>query len=108
MNRTWNFTKKDVINADITKALQELKGTEVEITGIALTEGVDNETGEVRNVALFKSEEYGIISSISSTVMRMVPQIIDYVEEEDLSSVTIKVLSGVSKEGNEFIHIKLV
>ena len=108
MSRTWNFSKKDEINADSTKALQELKGQEIIVSGIALTEGVDNQTGEVREVALLKTEEYGIVSTISKTVLRTIPKVIDYVEEENLETVEIRVESGKSKEGNEFVMIKLV
>lgn len=106
--RTWNFSKKDVINAYTTKALQELKGQVIKVTGIALTEGLDNDTQEKRDVALFKTAEGDILSSISGTVIKMVPQVLDYVEEDDLDEVEIKVESGVSKEGNEFIILKLV
>lgn len=108
MSKTWNFSKKDEINADSTKALQELKGEVIKVTGIALTDGVDNQTGEVREVALLKTEEHGIVSTISKTVLRMVPKVIDYVEEEDLNEVEIRVESGISKDGNEFVMIKLV
>lgn len=106
--RTWNFSKKDVINAYTTKALQDLKGQVIKVTGIALTEGLDNDTNEKRDVALFKTVEGDILSSISGTVIRMVPDVMDYAEEEDLEVVEIKVESGVSKEGNEFIILRLV
>ena len=107
MSRTWNFTKKDEINAANTKALQAFAGNTVAVKGIALTKGVDNETGEVRDVCLLKTDD-GIVSSISQTVLRMIPKVIEYVEEEDLEEVEIAVVQGVSKEGKEFIMIRLV
>ena len=103
---TWNFSKLDVINAASSITLQDNTGEVVRVTGIALDERPD-EDGVAQQVALFKTDR-GIMSTISASVLRVVPDIIDYLESEGKTEIDMKVNSGTSKQGREFITVEFI
>lgn len=103
---TWNFSKLDVINASSSITLQDNTGEVVTVTGIALDERPD-ENGVAQEVALFKTER-GIMSTISASVIRIVPDIIDYLASEGKESIQMKINSGTSKQGREFITVEFI
>lgn len=105
-NLTWNFSKLDVINAASSITLQDNTGEVVTVTGIALDERPD-ENGEAQKVALFKTDK-GIMSTISASVLRVVPDIIDYLLSEGKQEIGMKINSGTSKQGREFITVEFI
>jgi hypothetical protein len=107
MENSWNFTKKDVINASSSIALQTLKGEKFNITGATIAERPD-ENGEVRTIGLFKRDDGMILSTISDSVIRNIPMILEYAEESGEASVPVQVNSGKSANGREFITLILL
>lgn len=104
---SWNFTNKDIINASSSIALQTLKGEEFEITGATIAERPD-ENGEIRTIGLFKRADGMILSTISDSVIRNIPLIISYAGESGENSIPVKVNSGKSANGREFITLILL
>ena len=101
---SWNFSKIDEINAMSSQSLQDHKGETVTVTGMAVTQR-PNVDGEVTDIMLFKTEEYGVMSTISGAVLRIADDIIEYCEEQKVDKISMQINSGVSKAGNEFITV---
>lgn len=107
MLKSYNFSKKDEINSVSATPLQKVKGQVLNVHGCAITERLDEETGEERKVALISAEE-GTYSSISATAIKGLDLIIDYMTEEELSNCQVKVIASKSNAGREFITLELV
>lgn len=106
-NLTWNFTTKDVINASSSIALQTLKGEKFNIIGATIAERPD-ENGEIRQIGLFKREDGMVLSTISDSVIKNMPLLLEYVKESGEQSVPVMVNSGKSANGREFITLILL
>lgn len=103
---TWNFNKLDIINAASSITLQDNKGETVTVSGIAMDERPD-ENGELQLVGLFKTDR-GIMSTISASVLRVIPDIIDYLESEGIAAIDMKINSGTSKQGRDFVTVEFI
>ena len=116
MLKSYNFSKKDEINSVSATPLQKVKGQVINVRGCAITERLDEETGEERKVALISAEE-GTYSSISATAIKGLELIIDYMTSladeadsygEGFDGVKVKVNASKSNAGREFITLELV
>lgn len=107
MENSWNFTTKDVINASSSIALQTLKGKQFNIVGATIAERPD-ENGEIRSIGLFKRDDGMILSTISESVIRNIPTIIEYVKESGDSVLPVQLNSGKSSNNREFITLILL
>lgn len=105
MLKSYNFTKKDEINAVSATPLQKVKGTAIHVVGAAITTRPD-ENGEEMEVGLLASSE-GTFSSISATAIKGLDLIIDYMTDEDVA-VDVKVNVQKSNAGREFITLELI
>lgn len=105
MLKSYNFTKKDEINAVSATPLQKVKGNTLHVVGAAITTRPD-ENGEEMEVGLL-STDAGTFSSISATAIKGLNLIIDYMTDEE-SAVDVKVNVQKSNAGREFITLELV
>lgn len=106
MLKSYNFTRKDEINSVSATPLQKAKGQVIHVTGAAVTTR-SGDNGEEVEVGLISSQE-GTFSSISSTAIKGLDLIIDYMEEEQAATVEVKINVNKSNAGREFITLELV
>lgn len=107
MIKSYNFTKKDEVNSVSATPLQKFKEEVLTVKGAAVTERADQETGEMKKVAILVTEEHGTLTSISGTVLNGIDLIIDYMEEVQ-TDVQVKVKSNRSNAGREFLTLELL
>ena len=105
--KTFNFTRKDEINAVSATPLQNAKGEIVTVTGCAVSERLDDTTKEPVTVGYLVTKEYGTMSTISKTALRGVEGLVDYMTEENLSECAIAINARKSNGGREFITIEI-
>ena len=102
-----NFSKKDELNSIGATSLQEIAGQIINISGIAIDERPDRD-GVARDVGLIKTSDGTIYSTISDTVIRGLWSISDYMEDEGLDSVDIRVNQKEAKSGRNFLILQIV
>ena len=107
MVKSYNFTKKDEINAVSATPLQKVKNEVLNVTGAAITVRKDEDTQEERQVGLLATDR-GTFSSISATAIKGLDLIIDYMTDENAPTVQVRVNSSKSNAGREFITLELV
>ncbi len=107
MLKSYNFTKKDEINSVSATPLQKVKNEILTVSGAAITTRTDEETQEERQVGLLATEN-GTFSSISATAIKGLALIIDYMEEEQVQNVQVRVNCSKSNAGREFITLELI
>ena len=107
-----NFTAKDKVNAQGSEAsLKDYAGQTIHIIGAAIDTTADVETGEVKNVGYIVADNNGsrtVIPTISATAMDCIDAIIDYMTDENATSVDAVVNSRKSNAGREFLILTLV
>ena len=112
MITSYNFTKKDEVNSVSATPLQKFKDEVLTLKGAAITERADQETGEMKKVAILVTDEHGTLTSISGTVINGLDLIIDYMtdmeEEAAQNGVQVKVKSNRSNAGREFLTLELL
>lgn len=104
---TFNFTAKDKLNAISALPLQSIKGSTITVTGLAVDNRPDRD-GVVITVGYIKTADGQIYTTISDTVIRGIDALIDYVCDEDLDSVDVKVATKTSKNNREFYVLELI
>ena len=104
INNAINFTKKDVFNANNGKAIKDLVGEKLTVTGMAFGTDVMQETGEEREMVAIKTDK-GIVTSVSDTVKKSLLDLAPIIEEEGKATVTPEVRT--SAKGREFIVLIL-
>lgn len=107
MIKAVNFSRKDEINATSATPLQNAKNETVTMIGGAISERLDDATGEMIKVGLITTEEYGVMSTISKTAIRSLDLIIDYINEDKPEKVEVNVCARKSNAGREFITLEL-
>lgn len=107
MLKSYNFGRKDEINSVSASLLQNVKNEHVTVTGCAITERPDNETGENVAVGLLVTKEHGTMTTISKTAIRGIDLLTDYMTEEGLTECEIIVKAGRSNSGREFLTIEI-
>lgn len=109
--KSFNFTRKDEINSVSATPLQNAKGEIVTVTGCAITERPDADTGEMKSVGLLITKEYGAMSCISKTAIRGIDMLIDYMDDmksdEGVTECAIAIRAGKSNSNREFITIEI-
>lgn len=105
--RSYNFTRKDEINAVSATPLQTAKGEVVTVKGCAVSTRPDDKTGEDITVGYLVTEEYGTMTTISKTAIRGIEGLIDYMTEETVDKCEISINAGKSNGGREFITIQI-
>lgn len=112
MIKNINFTAKDKVNAQGSAAsLKDYAGQTIHVIGAAIDTATDVETGEVKNVAYIVADNNGsrtVISTISATAMDCINAIIDYMTEENATSVDAVVNSRKSNGGRDFLTVSIL
>lgn len=104
--QTNNITKKDSINAYSAIALKSIKGEVIHIARCAVMEDIDKETGETKEVGYLVSDKGEAYSCISGTVISIIYDIIDLIDDGEEVSVIVN--SGVSNAGREYLTLSIV
>lgn len=105
--KSYNFTRKDEINAVSATPLQNAKNEVVKVTGCAVSERPDEKTGEMLTVGYLVTEEYGTMTTISKTALRGIDLLVDYMTDEELTFCDVAIKASTSKSGREFITIEI-
>ena len=105
--KSFNFTRKDEINAVSATPLQNAKNEVVTVKGCAVSERPDEKTGEMLTVGYLVTEEYGTMTTISKTALRGIDLLVDYMTDEEMETCDVAIKAGMSKGGREFITIEI-
>lgn len=105
--KSYNFTRKDEINAVSATPLQNAKNEVVTVKGCAVSERPDEKTGEMLTVGYLVTEEYGTMTTISKTALRGIDLLVDYMTDENLLTCDVAIKAATSKSGREFITIEI-
>ena len=104
---TLNFSAKDQLNAIAALPLQAIKGTTITLSGIAVDNRPDRD-GQVITIGYLKDKEGNIYTTISDTVIRGLLALIDYMSDEGIDEVDVKIATKKSKNNREFYILELV
>ena len=104
---TLNFSAKDQLNAIAALPLQAIKGTTITLSGIAVDNRPDRD-GQVITIGYLKDSEGNIYTTISDTVIRGLLALIDYMSDEGIDEVDVKIATKKSKNNREFYILELV
>lgn len=104
INNAINFNKKDIFNANNGKAIKELVGEKLTVTGMAFGTDVMQETGEEREMVAIKTDK-GIVTSVSDTVKNSLLDLAPIIEEDGKAVVTPE--ARTSAKGREYIVLIL-
>lgn len=102
-----NFTAKDVFNIRAAQKLDSAKGKVLKVVGCATGNDVSGETGELVNTGYLKTEE-GMYSTISKTAIDSIDALIDCFADNGGEPIEIKVGTGRSNAGREFIVLTMI
>lgn len=103
----FNFTSKDKVNSRTAKTLDSARGEVLTLIGYGELERTNFETGEIIKIGALKTEQ-GMYTTISKTAMETLSDIENYMADEGLEKVDIKVEGQVSKNDRTFLTISLV
>lgn len=108
-----NFSKKDEINSVSATPLQKVKDNVLTVHGAAITERIDENTGEIIKVGIISADE-GTFTTISATAIKGLELIIEYmqdIESDDPEAFSlgfrVKVKVQKSNAGRDFITLEL-
>ena len=102
---TSNFTKRDAINARNGIPLKNVDQMVIPIEKLAI--GTDKmEDGDEREVSVLVSTDGDVYTTISPTVIAMVDEAIDLIEEGE--EIAVQVIKRTSTKGREFIALKIL
>ena len=90
---------KMVKSAEVQK-MTDAAGSELEVVAYVIYDDMDNKTGEIKEVVTIATADGELFGTISSTFIREFKDIINYFDGD---AGNIKVISGTSKGGREFI-----
>ena len=107
MNTTFNFSSKDQLNAIAALPLQSIKGNTITLTGIAVDNRPDRD-GQIVTIGYIKDADNNIYTTISDTVIRGLQALVEYMSEESLDEVDVKIATKKSKNNREFYILELV
>ena len=105
MERKINFTAKDKLNALTGSSLKDIAGSTVTADGIYVGERPDSD-GVAKLVGIIKvnGETY---STISTTAIRTLDAVIDYMEDEKLDTIDLDIRFERSKNNRDYLVIRL-
>lgn len=105
--QTKNFSKRDGMNSRNGFPLQDLDNKEtIKVTAAAIMEDNDEETGEVKEIGVIVTPEKQYFTTISSTVIDAMYDLIDIMDEEGETSIRLD--KRQSKGGREFLTITIL
>lgn len=102
VDMTENFTKRDMANARNGFSFKDLeKPCNVTIVAAARTEDLDEETGEVRHVTIFKTAENEYYTGISDSIYENTELLEELINEE--GPVQVRINERKSKNDRDFL-----
>ena len=104
--QTEGFTKRDAINSRSAETLQKFEGKELNIKGItscAIMEDVDEETGEPKTIGVLKTAEGEYYTTISETVIDVLDELMDIINEEGAADV--RIVKRTSNSNRTFLSL---
>lgn len=107
-----NMTVKDIFNAK--RASQTIKaviGKPIKVSGFAISETVDAETGELKEVGYVVEKDTGVVFGFISDICReAIVELNDLVTDDPaiLKDLTIVFNKNKSKNGLEFYYIQIL
>lgn len=108
MIKTANMSTKDMINARTASVQLKAAPERFTVTGLAISQDVDKETGEMREVGYIAADNDTVYGTISNTALQTIEEIINAVENEEISlPCEIGVGLRKSNAGREFITLTL-
>lgn len=102
---TKNFDKKMAINSRNGIPMQDNLGR-AEVMAVAVMKDTDEETGEIKEVGVLVTEESDYLTCISATVIDVLPDLVEFVDAEEIVSVNIS--SRKSKGGRDFLTLTIL
>lgn len=108
MSRKCNMSAKDMINAKTSSVQLKSAPERFTCTALAVTDDIDKETGEMREVGYVVAENGTVYGTISATALSSIEAIIDAVENDEISlPCEIGVSLRKSNAGREFITLSV-
>lgn len=108
MSSKCNMSAKDMINAKTSSVPLKSAPKRFNCTALAVTEELDKETGEIREVGYVVAENGTVYGTISATALSSIEAIIDAVADDDISlPCEIGVSLRKSNAGREFITLSV-
>lgn len=102
------MTTKDLLNAKSSSVQLKDAPPRFEATGFAISEDVNRETGELREVGYIASADGVVYGTISATAMQAISGIIDAVTDGDFElPVEVGVSIRKSNAGRDFITLNV-
>ena len=103
---TENIGKMDIFNAKSASiALQTVSET-LTVTGAAISDETNTESGEISEVGYIFDKDGNVYGTISTTVIDMLPALIDLLD--DVGELPITVVHRTAKSGREFISLQIL
>ena len=108
MSRKVNMSAKDFINAKTSSVQLKSAPERFTCTAMAITEDVDKETGEMREVGYIVAENGTVYGTISATALSSIEAIIDAVENDEISlPCEIGIALRQSNAGRQFLTVSV-
>lgn len=105
---TWRIEegldKKDKVNA-ITAGQKLPVDEKLVLLGCGITEKTDNETGEIREIGVLKTDK-GTFACISSVIINAIDAYADLLADGD--TVEFKVVECTANSGRKFLNLLLI
>lgn len=109
MSKTANMTTKDMINARTASVQLKAAPEHFKATGLAISQDLDKETGEMREVGYIAADNGDVYGTISNTALCTIDEIIKAVEEGEIElPCELGVRLRKSNAGREFITLTLL
>lgn len=107
-----NMSVKDVFNAKrASQTVEAVIGKPIKVSGFAVSETVDAETGEVKEVGYIVEKDTGAVFGFVSDICREALDDLNELVTEDpamLKDLTIVFKKNKSKNGREFYYIQIL
>lgn len=110
INQSASFSKRDGINSRSGYPLKDFEGKNFPIKGItaaAVMEDTDEDTGEIKEIGVFRTkDEFGntvYYTTISATVIDVLEDVIEVIDEE--STVDVLITKRKSNSNREFLTL---
>lgn len=105
---TENLTPVDLYKLTMNPNAGKMKnavGQRLEVASYALYEDVDKKTGELQQILAIQTPEGEVFATNSPTFIEEFVKMVDFFASFNMVVDAIKVVSGVSKGGREFISV---
>lgn len=103
-----NLTPIDLYKLTLNPNAGKMKnaaGQRLEVASYALFEDVDKKSGELQQILAIQTPEGEVFATNSPTFIEEFVKMVDFFAEFGMIVDSIKVVSGVSKSGREFISV---